>query len=54
MPTAGGMAQLTQCLGFDLPDAFACYVEIPAYFFQGVILAIDQPEPQLEHLAFPL
>src|SRR2546425_595385 len=33
---AGGMAQLTQCLGFNLANTFASDGEVLAYFFQSV------------------
>ena len=41
------MTQFAQSLGFDLADAFAGYIEIPADFFQGVILAVDQTKAQV-------
>ena len=50
MPAARGMAQFSQCFGFDLADAFPGDIEIPADLFQRVILAVDEAKPQLKHL----
>ena len=44
------MAQLPQRLGLDLPDALARDREVLAHFFQRVLAAILQAEPQPDNL----
>ena len=45
------MTQFAQRLGFDLTDAFAGDVEIPADLFEGVVFTIDQKMTKLWKLA---
>ena len=44
------MPQLSQRLGFDLPDAFSGYCERLAYFFERVLAAVFQPKAHLDDL----
>ena len=46
------MAQLAQCLGFYLADAFARDVELLADFFQGVVGVHFDTEAHAKHLGF--
>src|SRR3990170_667552 len=48
------VAKLAQRLGLNLPYSLASDVEVLAYFFQGVVLAIQQSEAHLQDLAFAL
>ena len=50
MAGAGGMPQLSQRLGFDLPDAFARDVELLADFFQRMLASTFEAEVQSKHL----
>ena len=50
--TAAGVAQLAQRLGFDLPDALACYREILTHFLQRVLAAVIKTETHLDDLLF--
>ena len=54
LPDTSWMPHLTQGLRFDLADALAGNLELPAYFFQGSAVPIDQPETLLEDLSFPI
>ena len=47
------MAQFSECLGFDLSDAFAGDVELLADFFQRVIGVHADTEAHTQHLGFP-
>ena len=46
------MAQLAQCLGLDLSDALAGHTESLADLLEGPLLAVHQPEAQLEDSPF--
>src|SRR5664280_2824764 len=54
VPDAGGMTQLSQRLGFDLPNAFAGDVVHLADFLQRALVAVHQPEAHFENLSFAL
>src|SRR5581483_10770142 len=51
---ARGMAHFSQRLGFDLADALARDLELPAHFLERARVAIAQAKAQLEHLALAL
>src|SRR5581483_4471799 len=44
------MAQLAQCLGFNLADALARDGKALPYFLEGMLAAVVQPEAHLDHL----
>ena len=44
------MPHFTQSLCFDLADALPCDLELPADFFEGSAVSIDEPKSLLEHL----
>src|ERR1700722_14654572 len=46
------MAQLAQCFGFDLADAFAGYGEALADFFQSVLAAVFEAEAHFDYFFF--
>src|SRR5580693_6436523 len=46
------MAQLAQCFGFDLADAFAGYGEALADFFQSVFAAVFEAEAHFDYFFF--
>src|SRR5947209_7944749 len=54
LPNTSWMPHFAQCLCFDLADALAGDLKLPAYFFQGSAVAIDQPESLLEDLPFTI
>src|SRR5262249_45046566 len=48
---AVGMAQLSQRLCFDLPDALACHSEELPYLLQSALASVIQSESQPENVA---
>src|SRR4051812_19105140 len=44
--------QLTQRLGFDLPDPLARDLEVLADFLERVVRLLADPEPHAQHLLF--
>src|SRR5947209_3425632 len=50
--TAAGVAEFTECFGFDLADAFAGDCEMLSDFFQRVLAAVLQAEAHLDDLLF--
>src|SRR6266487_4432533 len=52
LPDTSWMSHFAQGLCFDLTYAFAGNLKLPAYFFQGSAVAIDQPESLLKDLSF--
>src|SRR5450830_1990294 len=44
--------ELTQCFGFDLPDALARHVELFADFFQRVVTGHLTADAHAQHLGF--
>src|SRR5690349_3702920 len=54
LAAAGGMAELAQRFGLDLPDALARDVELLAHLFERAVATVDEPEAQLEHVALAL
>jgi len=44
-----GVAQLTESLGFNLPDELPGYPELSAYLFQRAASAVYKPKPQFEY-----
>src|SRR5262249_10395594 len=49
---ASRMPHFTQGLRFDLANTLASDLKLPAYFFQGPAISIDQPKSLLQHLPF--
>src|SRR6266446_6931337 len=47
------VAQLAQRLGLDLADALTSHAEALAHLFQRPLVAVDQPETQLQHAPLP-
>src|SRR4029077_2989286 len=54
LPNTSRMPHFTQRLCFDLPNAFARNLELPAYLLQRSAVAVDQPRSLLEHLPLPI
>jgi hypothetical protein len=54
LPDTSWMSHFAQGLCFDLTYAFAGNLKLPAYFFQGSAVAIDQPESLLKDLSFTI
>ncbi len=54
VPTAGGVAELAERLGFNLSDALTGDVEVFADFLECVVLAVQETETHLKDLPFPL
>ena len=54
MAQAGGVPHFAQRLGFDLADAFARHVVLPANFLQGPFIAVHQAETHFDNLALAL
>jgi hypothetical protein len=54
LANAGRVAHLAQCLGLDLPNAFASHLELLADLLERPAVAVDQAEPQREHPALAL
>src|SRR5579862_5996689 len=52
LAAARRMTQLAQCLGFDLPDAFAGDLEALSYFFQRMLGSIFKAKAHLDHSLF--
>src|SRR5207237_5924447 len=50
----GWMPHLAQRLCFDLANALAGNLELPAYFFQSSAVSVDQPESLFEYLTLPI
>src|SRR4029450_3569793 len=48
-----GVAELRQGLGLDLPDPLAGDAELAADLLQGARVAVEEPEPELDHLLLP-
>src|SRR5437870_11504805 len=48
------MPHFAQGFCFNLADSLAGNLELPAYFFQGSTVSIDQAKSLLEHLPFPI
>ena len=46
------MFQFAQCLCFNLPDAFACHVELLAHFFQCVVRIHADAKAHAQHAFF--
>ena len=53
LAAARGMAELAECLGFDLADAFPRDRKVLTDFFQGVVTPVIQTKPHLDDLLFP-
>src|SRR5215510_3767708 len=49
---ASRMPHFTQGLRFDLANTLASDLKLPAYFFQGPAISIDQPKSLLQNLPF--
>src|SRR5579864_3954901 len=49
LPAAGGVAQLPERLGLDLPDALARDGEALSDLFQRVLAPVPDAEPHLDH-----
>jgi hypothetical protein len=54
VPAAGRVAKFAQSLRLNLADALAGHIKILPNFFQGVVFAINQAKPQLQHLTLSL
>ena len=52
MASPFGAAQLPQCFGFDLTDAFACDVELLADLFERMFALAADSETKPNHLFF--
>src|SRR5262249_35841197 len=54
LSNTGWMPHFAQRLGFDLANALASNLELPAYLFEGSAVSIDQPESLFENLPLPI
>ena len=54
LPNTSWVPHFAQGFCFDLTDALAGNLELPAYLLQRATVSIDQPKPLLEHLPFPV
>src|SRR5262249_1798806 len=54
LPNTSWMPHLAQGLRFDLTDSLAGDLELPAHFFKGSAISIDQPKSLLQDLPFTI
>ena len=48
------MTELRECLRLDLPDPLSGEMELAAHLLQRPVVAVQQPEPELDDLFLPL
>src|SRR4029453_16143632 len=54
LPNTSRVSHFTQGLRLDLANTLAGDLKLPAYFFQGSAISIDQPKSLFEDLSFAI